>query len=82
MGGKHECEIVCGHLVFVLLFGSVIEEIQQQLEQGSVSGGQQQQQQLESLDLTLLIRQTRLIALIIKRGQFCQEEQIKLDQEV
>lgn len=62
---------MCGHLVFVLLFGGVVEQVQQQFEEGSVGGGQQHQQQLQGLDLTLLIRRTRLIALIVKQGQLC-----------
>ncbi len=44
--GEHEGEVMCGHLVLVLLFGGVVEQVQQQLEQGSVGGGQQHQQQL------------------------------------
>ncbi len=73
--GEHEGEVVRGHLVLVLLFGGVVEQVQQQLEQGSVGGGQQQQQQLQRLDLTLLIRQTRLVALIVEQVQLCADGQ-------
>lgn len=31
--GKHDGQVVCGHLVLVLLLGGVVEQVQQQFEQ-------------------------------------------------
>lgn len=33
MWGKHEGQVIGGHLVLVLLFGRVVEQVQQQFEQ-------------------------------------------------
>lgn len=82
MWGEHECEVVRRHLVLVLLFGGVIEQVQQELEERSVSRGQQEQEQLQRLDLTLLIRQTRLIPSLVEQVQLCREDQMELRQEV
>lgn len=78
MWGEHEREVVRGHLVFVLLFGGVIEQVQQELEERAVGRGQQEQEQLQGLDLTLLIRQARLIPSLVEQVQLCGEEQMEL----
>lgn len=65
---EHQRQVEGGHLVLVLLFGRVVEQVQQQFEQRAVGLRQQQQEQLQGLDLTLLIWDGRLVPVFVKKG--------------
>ena len=71
VGGEHEGQVEGGHLVLVLLLGSVVEQLQEQLEQRAVGGGEQHEEELQGLNLTLLVRHRRLVALLVEAGHVC-----------
>lgn len=66
--GEHEGQVEGRHLVLVLLLGGVVEQVQEQFEQRAVGLGQQQEQKLQRLHLTLLVWGRCLVALLIKQG--------------
>ncbi|KAK0154093.1 B-cell receptor CD22 [Merluccius polli] len=52
---------------------SVVEQLQEQLEQRAVGGGEQHEEELQGLNLTLLVRHRRLVALLVEAGHVCVE---------
>lgn len=68
MRREHEGQVEGRHLVLVLLPGGVVEQVQQQLQQRAVCGGQQQEQQLQSFDLTLFVGHRRLVTVLVKQS--------------
>lgn len=53
----------------MLIASSVVQQVQQQLQQAAVGWWEQHEKQLKCLNLAVLVRHIRLIPLIIKASQ-------------
>lgn len=74
MWSKHCGKINCWHLVDVLIAGSVVQQIQEQFQQAAIGCRKQHEKQLICLYLSLFVRHTCLISLIIKASQFWKQQ--------
>ena len=70
---KHGGQVEGGHFVEVLIAGRVVQEVEQQLQEAAIGWRQQHEEQLKRLDLTLLVRDVRLVPRRIQTSQFCSQ---------
>lgn len=58
----------------MLIAGSVVQQIQQQLQQAAIGCREQHEKQLKCLNLAFLVRHSCLIPLIIKASQIWKQQ--------
>lgn len=69
---EHESQVEGGHLVFVLLLGGLVEQVQQQLEEAAVGWREQHEEELQGFDLALFVRHRRLVAFLVELRDLCE----------
>ena len=81
MGRKHKGKVIGRHLILVLFLCCLVQEIKQELQQVTIGWRENEEEQLKSLNLPLLIWYVGLVSFIIKLHQILRTKEMIAEKE-